>query len=273
MLFATARVAVGEPARDLVARAEVQWRELEYDKVIELANAALAAPDATARDRVEALRLKGSALVVLDKPNDAGSVFEEIFKLNPEYELPANSSPRIHAVFQPARARWQVKVEEKLKTELGSALATHQLVVKLPPAPRGGLPLEVGVELADPSAIASSVVLSYRRAGTSYYTTTTLPARAGRLALVIPGDVTASDQGYTLELYVASKHRSGVILRHEGTAEQPLRLAVAAGQVPKGKPITSRWWFWAGIGAIAVGGAFLIDQARDVGPQRIEGRP
>lgn len=267
------RGAAAEPATQLVARAQAEWDEQEYEKVIAVADQLLAGADASPQQRVEALRLKGSALVVLDRPDDAANAFERLFVIDPDYELPPKSSPRILQVFAPARAKWQVAEEQRLAIELGPAWRALVMHVHLPEHPRGGRPIEISVDLADPSTIADRILLSRRRHGAGYYTTTEQRARAGKLAFTISADDTASESPYSLELHVQAKHRSGVALRREGTPDQPIRIDVAAGSVPRPSPITHRWWFWTGIVAVVVGGAFLVDQTISVGPQRIVARP
>ena len=267
------RPAAADTTEQLVARTLAQWNELEYEKVVELADTVLGAADATPQQRVEMLRLKGSALVVLDQPDDAAHVFDLLFAIDPDYDLPPRSSPRLLAVFAPARARWQVAEEQRLATELGPALRALEMHVRLPDHPRGGRPLEITVDLADPNAIADRIVLSRRRRGAGYYTTTAQHAHAGTLAFTLSADDTASPTPYVLELTLQAKHRSGVALRREGTTDRPLELGIAAGSVPTPSPITHRWWFWTGLVAVAVGGAFLIDQTISVGPQHVVGRP
>ncbi len=270
------RHAAAEPTAttsQLVARTLAQWNELEYENVVEIADQVLATPDATAQQRVEVLRLKGSALIVLDRPDDAAHVFDQLFAIDPDYDLPPKSSPRLLAVFAPARARWQVAEQQRLATELGPSLRALAMRVRLPQHPRGGRPLQIDIELADPQAISDRIVLSRRRRGAGgYYTTTEQRARAGAMSFTISAEDTASPTPYTLEFHVQAKHRSGVALRREGTPEAPLALDIAAGTVPRASPITHRWWFWAGIVAVGVGGAFLVDQAISVGPQRVVGR-
>jgi len=266
------RPAAAEPTAQLVARTLIEWEELEYELVIAAADRVLATADATPQQRVEVLRLKGSALVVLDRPEDAARVFDQLFAIDPDYELPPKSSPRLLAVFAPARARWQVAEEQRLATELGPSLRALEMRVRLPSNPRGGRPLAIEIDLVDPQAIADRIVVSRRRRGSGFYATTEQRAHAGRLAFTIAADDTASTTPYTLELHVQAKHRSGVALRREGTSDHPLALAIAAGRVPRPSPITHRWWFWTGIVAVAVGGAFLVDQTISVGPQRVVGR-
>ena len=268
LVFALAAPAHAGGAES-VARARAAWSELEYERVVEAANAALASADLPDTDRVEALRLLGSALVILDRTADADAAFARIFAVNPDYTLPANTSPRIRAVFDPARARWQVEEQQRLATQLGPQLAALRLHLELPRSPRGGLPIVIGVDLADPSKVASAIILAHRRAGESYYTLATVPARPGRCTLAIPGELTASRTPYTLELHVQVRHRSGVSLRREGEPDKPLSIAVAAGEVPVATPITRRWWFWASLGVVAIGTGLLVREVIDVGPQHV----
>ena len=272
-IVAMTRPALADSTAQLVARTLAEWNELEYEKVVALADAVLATTDATPQQRVEMLRLKGSALVVLDKPDDAVAAFDLLFAIDPDFELPPNSPPRLLRVFSPARAKWQVDEEQRLANELGPSWRAVQMHVRLPAHARGGRALEIAVDLVDPNAIADRIVLWRRHHGAGYYTTTEQRAHAGTLSFTISAEDTASATPYVLELYLQSKHRSGVALRREGTSDHPLELAIAAGEVPVPSPITHRWWFWTGIVAVAVGSAFLIDRTISVGPQPVVGRP
>jgi len=62
-------------------------------------------------------------------------------------------------------------------------------------------------------------------------------------------------------------------LRREGEAARPVQLGINAGQVPSTTSLTRRWWFWAGIGVVAVGTGFLVREVVDVGPQDVVLRP
>ncbi len=272
MLLALA-APVRAGGRDDVARAQAAWSELEYERVVEASEAALASADLDTKDRIEALRLLGSALVILERTADAEAAFAKVFAVDPDYVLPSNTSPRIRAVFDPARARWQVAEQERIATQLGSQLAALKLRLELPRSPRGGLPITIGVDLEDPSKVASAIILAHRRSGQSYYTLDTVPATPGRSTLTIPGEVTASRTPYTLERHVQVRHRSGVTLRREGEPDKPISFVVAAGEVPVAKPITRRWWFWASIGVVAIGTGLLVREIVDVGPQGVVFQP
>lgn len=259
-------------ARADISAAKTAWNDAEYERVVETTTVALAGtlPDG---ERVEALRLLGFALVILNRAPEAEAAFARIFSIAPDFALPPGTSPRFQKVFDPARARWQVEEQQRLATQLGSQLASLQLRVELPRAPRGGVPIAIAIELADPGRIANAIVLSHRRTGERYYTTATLPAKTGRSTLAIAGELTASRVPYTLELHVQVRHRSGVTLRHEGEPDRPVALSVAAGEVPTSTPITRRWWFWTGLGVVAIGTGLLVREVVDVGPQHVVIRP
>jgi hypothetical protein len=269
-LAAATASAAPTPAAAAVAEAQTHWRDLDYDEVVGAADRALAA-NPTREEQIEALRLKGEALAVLGRNADASAAFEALFVLDPSFTLPEGTSPRILAVFDPAHAGWIVKEETRLQTELGASFAATSIHVTLPAAARGGRPIIVAIELADPQRITDELILSYRTHGDRHWSTLTARASPGHVELSIPGAVTASRTAYQLELTVRARHRSGITLRHEGTDDHPLVLEVAAGAVPSPPGVTHRWWFWTGAVALvgaAVAVPILIDQSRSVGPQQ-----
>lgn len=259
-------------ADEWMARAQAQWSDLEYEQVIASAEAAAKAPGATPRQRATALGLAGSALVVIGDEARARATYARMFEADPDYELPADTSPRILAVARPARAAWDVAREIALTERLGKALADLALRASVPAAARGGRPIavEVRAEGSTPALVAR-VRLHYRRAGQTGYSSLTGAMRRGGFRFEIPGAFTEARAAYRLEVYVEGLHQSGVALRRDGTREQPHVIQVAPGRVPVPTPLYKRWWVWAGTGAVAVAGALLIHQAIDVGPQEIRG--
>jgi hypothetical protein len=273
--LASAAAAGEGSARTAIREARAHWNELDYELVVTAADAALAAGDATDELRVEALRLKGSALAVLGREQAAGEAFEALVALDPAYELPEGTSPRILEVFRPARARWLVAQERRLAMELGPSLAKLAVDVTVPRRARGGRPIAIEIEISDPDGVSDLVVVSYRKRDSRGYSTLTAAAQPGRLDLAIPGAFTASATDYRIELFVEVRHRSGIPIDRRGTAEKPYSIVVASGSVPSSPPITKRWWFWAGTAAAvaaAVAIPVLVDRGRDVGPQTIIGR-
>jgi tetratricopeptide (TPR) repeat protein len=270
--FAAAPAFAGPtPAAAALADAQAHWHEQDYDDVVEAAGRALAA-NPTRDEQIEALWLEGEAFVVLKRNDDAVAAFEKLFALDPDYTPPDGTSPGVLVVFDPARAAWFVKEQMRLQTELGAAYAAMSIRVTLPANARGGRPIAVAIELADPQHITDELIVSFRVQGEKHWSTMSAVARPGHIELSIPGAITASPTPYELELTVRARHRSGMTLRQEGNPEHPLVLAVAAGAVPVSTPVTHRWWFWTGTTALVVAAVaipILVDQSRSVGVQRV----
>lgn len=264
-------LALAGPDGGALARARADWNDQEYERVIQRVDQLLAASAMSRAVRIEALRLKASAFAVLGKPDRAAAAFEKLLGLDPQYRLPRSTSPRIRSVFEPTRARWLLARETALRERLGADLAAMRLGVRLPPQGKGGRPLPVDVRLVDPKRHGTELLLFYRREGRPSYSRLSKSARAPTTQIRVPAAVTASKRPYKLELYVELLHKSGIALRREGSAKHPLSLAMSAGAVPKPTPIYKRWWFWAGSVALGVAAGLLIDQAIDVGPQKVTG--
>lgn len=263
---ATGAAEPARPASDLAAL----FADQEYEAVIASADRALAGPALSVDERARVRFLRGAALAVLGRDAEATDDFVRLLGEQPLFAPPAETSPRVLAVYEPARARWQVDRETALWLQLGTAVPALRLDVDAPTTARGGRPLSIAVALADPSAIAATLELRHRRRGERTWSAQTVPA-APRASLRLPAQLTESSAPYQLELYVEVIHGSGVALVRRGSADDPLVVEVAAGRMPRPRPIYRRWWFWAGVGAAAIAVPVLIDQARDVGPQTVRG--
>jgi hypothetical protein len=270
ILAGAATASIAGPAEDL-AGAQASYDDQEYESAIAVADQVIAGkpPKAVA---IEALRLKAFALAVLGRDDEAASAFVAILAIAPRFELPEQTSPRILAVFRPARSRWELGRETALREELGADLAALELEVDWPASSRGGRPLELSVRLGDPKSLIAEVAIHYRRRGHHSFSRLAVRPTGSRFAIAIPGDLTASRVDYQLEAYAVAVHSSGVALKRVGSRENPMALALGAGQVPRPTPIVRRWWFIASAAAVALAVPLLIDQAIDVGPQRVRGR-
>ena len=270
VLAALAGTASADPASDLAAAAQ-HFDDLDYELVLPSAEAVVGAPTATPAQKVQALYLRGSALVVLERDSETTAAFEAILAIDREFRPPASAPPRIRAAFESARAAWLVRVEEELTTKYGAQLKQVTLRVEPSPTARGGQPWSVRIELTDPSHLVSRLVLGYRRDGDRDYSIVSMAATSSA-ELTVPGALLAADRDYRLAWFVHAVHASGAVLRREGDDAQPRWLAVTRGRVPGAVPITRRWWFWTGAAAIAVSAVavpLLVVRSRDVGPQQI----
>ena len=273
-VIAASGVAHADPA-GAIARARAHFDDLDYELVLDDVAAVTDDPASTPGERAAALFLRGSALVVLDRPLEASAAFDAALAADASFRAPAEAPPRIRAAFESARAAWRVRMEEDVALRHGEALREVQLVVEPPARARGGRPLTVRLRLADPHRLAGRLVLGYRRDSERDYSLVSAPA-APVVDLAIPGAVLAAEHAYRLAWYVHAEHASGAVLRREHDDDAPGWIAVAAGQVPRPPPITRRWWFWTGLGALAVSAVVVpvvVLRSRDVGPQRIEVGP
>lgn len=254
-----------------LARAHADWKDQEYERVIKRADEALRSPALSRAQRIEALRLKGASHAVLGETAAAAKTFERLLTVDPRFRMPRGTSPRILAVFEPTRARWLLERETALRERLGADLAAMRLEVSLPSQPRGGVPLPVSVQLVDPKRLATEVRVFYRRRGTRSYSVVSGRTHGAQTRIDIPAVFTASKTPYELDVYVEVLHESGVALLRKGNATGPLSLAMRPGSVPRPVPIYKRWWFWVGTAVLSVALPVLIDQAIDVGPQKVVG--
>jgi hypothetical protein len=270
ILLVLSGTAYADPAKPL-ADAKRHFADLDFELVLGDTDAVAADRDATSAQKAEALFVRGSALVVLEREPDAIAAFDALLALDTAYVTASDTPPRIRAVFAGARAARQVRLEEELATHDGEKLRAVTLDVDEPPNPRGGLPLRLRVRLTDPHKLVSRLVLGYRREAERDFASITAPA-ASVVDLVIPGATLVSDHRYRLDFYVHGLHTNGARVRQVGDETKPRSLSIDAGQVPKPPGITSRWWFWAGLATLAASAIavpILIDRGRDVGPQHV----
>ncbi len=274
-LVASGHHAGADEARDaagLIERARAEWQDLEYRRVIASADAVLVLAAASARERAVALGMKASALIVLGDEQRAAAVFVDMFAADHSYQLPAPTSPRILAVYRPARSSWELERDTALKERLGQELAALEVAVRHPARARGGRAVMIAVAAGASAQLIASVRLHYRRAGTHSYSSLIARLSGAAVQIDIPGAFTAAPEPYTLELFVEVLHESGMVLRREGSREVPLTIAVSAGKVPRPMPLYKRWWVWAGTGVLAIAVPILIQRSIDVGPQEVRGR-
>jgi len=263
--------AHAEPAAQLIKRAQADWSDQEYETVIKRVDAVLRTKKLKRAVHLEALRLKGSAHAVLGAFDLAKKAFEALLNIEPRYRMPGDTSPRVEKIFLRTRSDWLFVRETALRERLGKALTAMNLTVRVPSKGRGGRPLAIGVTLVDPKQLAKEVLLFYRRRGHQSYSRISGATLAKQTRVVIPAVSTASKTPYKLDLYVEILHGSGIALRRKGNEKDPLNLMMSAGSVPRPTPVYKKWWFWASAAALAVAVPLLVDQAIDVGPQRVTG--
>jgi hypothetical protein len=226
-----------------LSRAKDEYDRLEFDRAARTLQRAIEYSKNCRWDLAEVYRLKAFVDAIDAQRERCQRAFEILLALDPEYEMPADVPPKIRSCFDDAR---RVPPERR---EL-------RLLHTAPPEAQPNAPVSIPVRLVDPLRLVDQVQVYFRREGVKIYTVVT--ARADEnVALVIPAlSVPEDAKGYALEYFIRAVDRWEGTLDEEGTAKQPLRLAVAAGASGIQEVLTS-WWFWSLVGAVAVVGASI----------------
>ncbi len=222
---------------EALALAQKLYDSLEYDKVAPLAVQALADPKITLDDKLTAYQLQGSALAIIGDPSSAERPFLLLLTVRPGFTLSDDTPPKIKAVFAKVKGEFDEvrKADEaRLRRELA---ATIEFVGAPPASAVGGRPLKFELGVADPRGVVKTVRVQYRKRGPSSGDGAeflSLPlARDGKgsWAGLVPGEWTASDTGFVMDVVVVAADASGP-LRQLGDPS-PLSVDVAAGQVDR----------------------------------------
>ncbi len=216
------------------------YRELEFLGAIEALERALDVPGLGPARRAEALEVLGSALVVLDRDEEASAVFAELFDLDPYYEVREPSgSPKIARFV--ARVRRELVPDARLDPEA-------RLTLELPRAARVGQATTLRLR-ASPSV--RRVRLFVRGAEeTEFAALAVSPLGAALFVATLP----ARPRPDELELYAVGRDERGRVLTRAGSPLAPLVLPVRLGG---GGSILEEWWLWTTIGGAVVLGVVL----------------
>jgi hypothetical protein len=248
------REYAGVATPELLQRAQQLYTQLEYDQVIPVTEELLTRSDLQLEQKLEAHRLNGCAKAIVQDPADAEKPFRLLLRGRPSYDLPADTPPKILAVFR------KVQIEERALAEQAEAFQRESViktmkVLDVPPADaKGGRPLPFSLRLRDPGGVVESVKVPYRRAGQGEFSVLALQRDdEGRWRGQIPADFTADPQGFTLEYYVETADPKGPLVV-EGSAKTPLKVEVAAGKLQGPPPPLHRAIFATGVALTALAG-------------------
>ncbi len=244
------------PTAAVVVRLGELYDAFEYDELLRLADVALTRSDLTESQRLEVYRLQASVKAVTRDIVEAEKPFRLLLRANPAYELPANSPPKIMAVFRKVQVEEQALARSLSEVQRGRLISRLKLSSELPTTGRGGLPVAFSLAFRDEANVIEGVRVGYRRQGTSSYSTLALSRNdAGLWSGTLPGELTASETDYRLEYFVETFDAEGPLLRL-GSSTDPRPLEISKGQVRKERfaPVP-RAVFFTALGATAVAGA------------------
>jgi hypothetical protein len=232
---ASPQPTIAQSPSALVSQARALYEALEYDKVAPLAVQALASPDITLDEKLEAYQLQGSALAIVGDPVDAERPFLLLLTVRPDFVVPAETPPKIKSVFAKVKGEFDAvreAQEARFRKELAS---TIEIDGALPTTARGGYPVRFDFAVADPRGVIKSVRVQYRRQGEPEFLELPLQrSTSGRFVGVVPGEWTASPTGFTMEALVVASDLKGPLQR---LGSPFVSIPVSAGALARRQPV------------------------------------
>jgi hypothetical protein len=224
----------GVDTMELMRRARTLQAELEYDQVLPLVREVLSR-DPAVDIALDAYVLEGSCLAIVGDAVDAEQPFRRLLRGRPDFELPADTPPKIMGVFRKVQAEERAIVDQLKQLQRARLIQEMALVGEHPAAAKGGRPINFNYELKDPS-LSASMRVQYRKKGEPAYSSLALQRdNGGRWRGQIPGEWTANEGGAAMEFHVESFDKDGALLT-AGSSDAPLVAALEAGAVDRSSP-------------------------------------
>lgn len=240
---------------ELLKRARAQYEQLEYEAVLPLVTELLArGDDVPVELRLDAYVLEGSCRAIVGDPIEAEKPFRALLRGRPDFELAADTPPKIMSVFRKVQAEERAIVVELRNLNRERHIREMDLTGQHPSKLVGGRPAVFAYQLKDPNGAATAVRVQYRKKGEPAFSSLALLRDdvTGKWKGMLAGEVTANQGGAELEFYVETTDQDGPLLTR-GSAAAPLVAAIAPGQVDhSAPPPLPPWAVWAGAGSSAL---------------------
>jgi hypothetical protein len=218
------------PATRRLEETRAAFAKLDCDRVIDLATRVEDHRLATATERHEAAFLHGYCAVVIGDNAAAQESFASIFAEDVDAQPPFEMEPRIVVLLDAARSAERERRATAAAAALAARRAQVDLRVERPVDVRGGARAFFPITLRDPPGLVRTVRLEFRRAGeTDFYALPVQKKADGSLVGEIPGSYTRSQNGLTLQWFVAAIAADGSVVRSVGSPEAPETLRVGPG--------------------------------------------
>lgn len=247
-----AAVDASSSTSELLAKAQALYAALDYEDVVAVTRALLARDDATIEMRLDAYLMQGSALAIVGDAVEAEKPFRFLLRGRPEFDMPAQTPPKILAVFRKVQVEERAIVLQMRELERARIVRELALEGETPTETPGGTPLTFRYRLRDPGRAVQSMNVHYRRTATEPFSSLALRIDDdGAWRAELPGEWTENEHGVTLEYYVTTADASGNALLNAGEHGAPLALQITPGTVSDSQRIYQSPWFWVAVGAAA----------------------
>lgn len=239
------------PTSAEISLAQEQIELGAFEQAVQTLEAGLNAPDVTDDQLVELYRLLGLASLYLGDETRAREAYEMLLQARPDFELPRSAPPKIRALY--------ARIKDDIKRR---RVRPVTLDVDPIPDPEPDRPVVVEARIED-MALGAKAKLFYRRAGDQAFNSVDFirgKEDRERFVATIPAyEVPSETSTYEVEYYFEVADAAQRRLAGRGDSFNPLVFQVAARAEAASASKSERpWykspWFWAGVGAVAVGG-------------------
>lgn len=219
--------ATSAPAQpqDLIAKGQQLFEDQQYEESVQTLSAALLRPNNTKEQKVEIYRLLALNYITLGRKEEADSAVRGLLVVQPDYQLPANESPRFRDFFKDARSKWEAEGRPGLVKEQP---IERPVVLRhgSPSSADKGKTIELRGKLEDPDGRAGSVKLYYRTGSKGEFAETTAEVEGGEVRARIPGSAVKPP---LMDYYFEVLDAAGNVIASRGDAQAPLRVAIPDG--------------------------------------------
>ncbi|MFH1811903.1 MAG: hypothetical protein ABIJ09_24405 [Pseudomonadota bacterium] len=238
---------------ELLHAAQESYATLDYDEVVPIIRAVLAREGLGPDQKLDAYLLLGSSQAVIGDPVEAETAFRLLLRGRPDFNLPDDTAPKILAVFRKVQNEERSIAEQLRSVERQRIIAELVLIGGMPGQARGGYPLAFAYRLRDTRNAVEAFSVWYRRHGEPGYSALALQRDgSGTWRGTLPGEWTASEQGFVLEFYLETRDGAGPLLV-QGSTSEALRIQVAPGNVEDARPPPLPLWSFVATAGTAVG--------------------
>ncbi|MFO0664613.1 MAG: hypothetical protein U0174_11720 [Polyangiaceae bacterium] len=238
---------------DLLARGTQQFEDQQYEESIQTLSAALLKPSNTRAQKISIYRLLALNYITLRRKDEAESAVRGLLAIQPDYELPAEESPRFRDFFAEVRTKWEAEGRPGLVSPEAPVIAQVSLKHTVPSEAEARKELTLRAQLDDKDGRVISVKLFYRTGSKGKFqerNAMLLPGEEAtrRLTATVPADAVKPP---ILEYYLQAYDVGGLPVGARGDAGDPLRVAVP-------QPASNGWVLPVAIGGGALGVAAII---------------
>jgi hypothetical protein len=233
---------------DLIAKGQQLFEDQQYEDSIQTLSAALLRPNNTTEQKVEIYRLLALNYITLGRKDEADNAVRGLLVVQPDYQLPANESPRFRDFFTDARAKWEAEGRPgfvKEKPPERPAVLRHGS----PSSAEKDKAIDLHARLDDPDKRTGLVKLYFRTGSHGAFTEVAAEIDGDSVRAQIPASAVKPP---LMDYYFEVLDAGGTVIASRGDSQAPLRVAIPDGAGGSG------WVLPLAIGGGILGAAAIV---------------